>query len=546
MKKTALQLVLLICVSLLFLTNCEDILDENEVSPEDSAAASALTADANASLLLLIGDLLSADPDSAQTILNGLDLNEPHDFYVQAHELDWRNQDANFGLGFTSVLILSQNIAPSSIFGTNAKVFEPFRTEDDSSNTVGYGFGLPLSTTRVNGMIASYFEFPLASARIIFEYIDAFNTFQNKVIDDFIPMIDVSLTALDSLDNDPEYVFNLGTAIQLDIVDITAMQSSLFALQGIFKSLAAYNYELDTQDAAGIIAGLSMGSNFGTLKTNGASLLGEAHASALASIERAEAVISMLEAETPEIDHLFVQFNRDALSQVHTDLNELSDALSGALMVEYGYSDERGDIAVDGSISIDISQYYLNPVTDFKTLLPLYTMSSTTAYNYNQVTLNEQINFEETTVTVTGLNNTPIAINFNYSESNSDTTATVTLGIFTFNLLTATQSDLPAAIWDLWAEFLVTIGDYSGELFNYPEISFQWGGFITTGSSLIIDGNIAIDYLERTSSYTAPDILWTASSYSEWLLAWDDPTVQGMFPDFLAEDLANLLGLSWE
>ncbi|MBT3228774.1 MAG: hypothetical protein HOD43_08650 [Candidatus Marinimicrobia bacterium] len=546
MKTTTLRLVLLICVSLLFLTNCEDILDESDVSPEDSAAASALTADANASLLLLMGDLLSADPDSAHMILNSLDLNDPHNFYAQAHELDWRNQDANFGLGFTSVLILSQNTDLSSTYGTNAKVFEPFRTEDESSNTVGYGFGLPLSTNRVNGMIASYFEFPLASARINFEHIGAFNAFQTNVVDNFLPMIDAGLSALDSLDNDPAYVFNLGTGVQVAHIDIIAMESSLFAIQGIFKSLAAYNYELDTQDAAGIIAGLSLGSSFGTLNVDGASLLSEAHASALTSIERAETVIGMLEAETPEIDHFFVQFNRDALSQAHADLDGLNGALSGTIMVEYGYSDERGDIAIDGSASINISQYYLNSVTDFKTLLPLYSMSTTTDYNYNQVTLNEQINFEETTVTLTGLNNTPIAINIQYSESNGDTSATVSLGFLTFNLLTATQSDLPVAIWDLWAEFLVTVGDYSGELFNYPEISFQWSGFITTGSSLTIDGNIAVDYLERTSSYTAPDIQWTASSYGEWLAAWGDPTVQGMFPDFLAEDLAYLLGITWE
>ena len=546
MKRTMLRLLLLLSVSVLFLATCEDITDDSEVSPEDSAAAAVLTADANASLLLLIEDLLIADPDSAQTMLNALDLNEPYGFYAEAHELDWRNQEANFGLGLTSVLILSQNTVLSTIFGSNVMVFVPFRTEGETTNTVGYGFGLPLNSARVNGMIASYFEFPLASARLKFESLDAFNAFQTNVNDNLLPMIDVSLGVLDSLNNYPGFVFNLGAGIQLDNVDIAAMESSLFALSGIFKTLTAYNFSMNTQDEAGIIAGLSQGSTFGTLNDNGTNLLNEAHTAALYSIELAGDVLDLLEAETPERSHFFIGYDRSQTTQIRADLTALTNALSGAITVEYGYSDERGDITIDGSISIDISQYYLNPVVDYKALLPEYTMSTKMDYNYNQVTLEEQINFNEPQVVVAGLDNTPIAINFQYSESNNDTIATVSMGFLTFNLLTATQSDLPVAIWELWAEFLGTIGDYSAELYNYPEISFQWSGVVTTGASLIIDGNIAIDYLERTTSYLAPELLWTATSYGDWLAGWADPTVQGLFPSFIAEDLAYLLGIAWE
>ncbi len=546
MKRATLQLAILICVSLLFLVNCEDITDEREVSPEDSTAAVALVADANASLLTLVGGLLVANPDSGQTILNDLDLSEPYDFYAKAHELDWRNQDANFGIGFTSLLILSQNAQLDDIFGSQAKVFEPFRSTNDPVNTVGYAFGLPLTSDRMKGMMATYFELPLSSAHINFEYIDTFNAFQAEVINSYIPMIDVSLEALDTLDNDIDYLFPLGASIQLDIADINAIESSLLALQGLFKGLAAYNFDMDTQTAAGITAGLSTGSTFSSLNSNGASLLAEAHASALAAIERATDAVGLLEAETTPGIHSFVQFDRGNLAQVRAGLVSLTDLITTPATVEYGFSDERGEMSVDGSATMDLSQYYLNPVSDLKTLLPSYTVGTTTAYNYSQATLNEQINFEETEVVVAGLSNTAISIDIQYSESNSDTTATVTLGFLSFNLLTANQNDLPEAIWELWAEFLLTIGDYSDELYNYPEISFQWSGFITTGTSLTIDGNISIDYLERTTSYTAPDILWAAGNYGEWIAGWTDPTANGMFPNFIAEDLAALLGISWE
>jgi len=41
-------------------------------------------------------------------------------------------------------------------------------------------------------------------------------------------------------------------------------------------------------------------------------------------------------------------------------------------------------------------------------------------------------------------------------------------------------------------------------------------------------------------------MVWTATSYSDWQSGWSDPTVNGMFPDFLAEDLAYLFGINWE
>ncbi len=549
--KNTLHFVLVICVSFLFLTNCEDINNNDDVSPEDSTAAVVLVANANASLFPVIGALFATDPDSAQTILNDLDLSESRGFYLEASEKDWRNQDAHFGLGFTSVLMLSQNTQLNEIFGSSAKVFEPFRSEGESSNPVGYALGLPLSSSRVSGMIALTFEIPLALGRLQFESLNAFNAFQADVIDTFIPMIDAGLSALDSLNNDPAFVFNLGTTTHVALIDVIALESSLFALQAMFKGLAAYNFELNTQDPAEIIAGLSQGS-YGALNENGETLLSEAHAAALTSIERADQVLSLLLAETPTENHLLVQFDASESSQIQANLELLRSTLNGATDIEYGFLDERGDVGIDGITQMDISQYYLNPVIDFKILLPPYTMATTTAYNYNQVTVYEQIHLEENEVVVAGLNNTPVSINIQYSESNADTSAIVTLGTppisLSYNLLIANPSELPVAIWEVWAEILLAINEYSDELHNYPEISFQWSGVITTGSTLIIDGEIAIDYLERDndSSYIAPDRIWTATNYADWLAGWLDPTAQGMYPEFLAEDLALMLGMAWE
>ena len=546
MKRTILLPMLLIMVSILWLTNCEDILDDREVSYEDSLAATVLVTDANAIFLPLIEGLFAADLDSAQSILNSLDLGGPHAFYAEAYEKDWRNQEATFGLGFSGFLILSQNTVLDNIFGSSVKVHTPFAEAGETAQSVGYGFGLPLSIESTRGMIATYFETPLSLARLQFESLETFNDFQTQVQYDLIPMADASLAALDSLDVDPAFVFNLGMGIQLDITDITAMESSLLGLQGFFKSLTAYNYTVDTSDSSTIVAGLSSGSSFGTLNAGGATLLSEAHASALSAIGKAEEVLEMVNAESPEETHFLVHFSQSETSQIQTALDDLNSALAGPTTVAFSYEAERGLARVEGSASMDISQYYLNPVADSKALLPPYTVSATSAYSYNQVTLNEQVSFDEAEVLIEVVPNTPISIYISYSESNSDTTALVTMGLLTYNLLVANTSALPAAVLELWNEFLLTIGDYSDDLYQYPEISFQWSGVITTGTMLNIDGNIAVDYLERTGSYTAPVILWTATSYGDWVTGWSNPTVNGLFPNYSPEDLALLLGLSWE
>ncbi|MCF7923246.1 MAG: hypothetical protein K9M55_11145 [Candidatus Marinimicrobia bacterium] len=551
MKKTTLRLVLIICASLVFLANCEDISDENIVSPEDSAAAVLLTSEANTALLLQIQELLVADPDTAQIILNSLDLSETNDLYAQAHALDYRNQDARFGLGFTSILMLSQNFGVDKFYGAGVSISpsETIRSNGQSSHAVGYGFGLPLSTNRVAGMVASFIEFPLASFRLKFEDLDSFNGLQPNIIENVIPMIETGLAALDSLDDDPAFSYSLGTVIQFDIIDITAMESSLFALQAVYKGLAAYNYELNTQDAAEMIAGLSLGSDYGTLRENGATLLSEAHAASLLSVEKVGEVLTLMESETPRRNHFSAQFDLNQSAQIRTGLEAHVSALSAANRFDFDCVDERGDIVASfENINLDISQHYLNPVLDLKLLLPPYAVTTRTAYVYNEVSVDETVNIEESEVMVQGLNNSQIIVNIEYSESTGDTSATVSIPslFLSYNLLRADPSNIPVAIWDVWNEFLATIGTYSNELYRFPEISFYWSGFVTTGSSLTIDGNISIDYLERTSSYAAPEMIWTADTYEHWLAGWSYPTAQGLFPDFTAADLADFLGMDWE
>lgn len=546
MNTMHVKLIFLMLLSILILTNCEDIVDDSVVSAEDSTAAAVLVNDANAIMLPVLTELLMTDPDSADVILAGMDLGDPSDFYAEALELDWRNQNARLGVGLSGVIILSQGLLDNGFLGSVAKVYSPFADSEEQTNPFGYGFGLPLSSARMNAMIAAYYELPLSFAGLKFEQLDDLNTYLTQVEDEFLPLLDASLTALDSLDNDPDYTFTLGADLQLDIVDITSMEASLLGLQGIFKAMIAYNYPLDTSDPATIISGLSSGSVFGTLTQDGPELLADAFASALASVEKALLALDHTTSWPASEPNPFFQFNEGSAAQVQGSLEALTTALNATTEVAYGFADERGEFSVDGMLNMNISQYYQNPVLDLKSLLPDYTMSTTTSYIYNQVVLTEDVNLEEAQVTISGLNNTPVSVEFRYSESNADTVALVTMGFFTYDLMVASEGSLPTAFWDLWSEFQTVIAEYAHEAYNFPEIDFQWQGFVTTGASLTIDGTFSIDYLERVSEYAAPEIQWSDSNEADWLAGWTDPTVNGLFPDFDAEDLAALLGLAWQ
>ncbi len=545
MKIVLKRIIAPVSICLLLMLSCE-IADETIVSTEDSTAAALLASDAKESFLLLIGNMLVADPDSAQEIINSIDFTSVNALYAESHFLDYRNLEVNFGLAYSSALILSQNLNLNNLLDSDFRVFQPLSASDNPSPTVGYGFGLPLSTHRLKRMISQYFEIPVALSRLTFEKLPEFNELQNRAMSDLIPMIDAGLTALDSLEIHSDFVFDLSETIQVDVIDIVALQASFYALRGLFNSISAYNFELSAMDSAGIMDGFSLGSDFGTLKDNGAEILTAAMESAGFSISRTRAMLNMISSETPESSHFLSNFSSGSTAQALTELDALSNLLGVSNSYSYGHESDAGNLIVDGTMQIDISQYYSNPVPDLKTLLPTYTIGITTAYNYNNVTLSEDINVEEAEVVVANLNNTPVSINFSYSETGADTVARVTIGPFTYNLMTANQAELPVAFWDLWAEFLGLVGQYSGELYNFPEISLQWAGTVSTGQSLVIDGSVVIDYQERLGSYIAPQLTWNASSYADWLTGFQNPTVNMLFPNFTGVDLANLLDYSWE
>ena len=560
MKRLKLTSTLVLLLGLFLMQSCEDIADDTIVSPEDSLAAIDLVGTANQSLESVMDNMLNADPDSVQQMLDLMDFSAPHDLYVSAHELDQYNSDANFGMAFTGFLMISQDPALEAMLLNWESYFnanEPFAVDASMSKT---GYRMPLSIDGVRLPIAPMIELPFFMAKMTVDDVPQFSEFQSIAASLLLPVVQQSIAALELVDDDPNYVFSVSAAMQgltegdpmeLDLTEIYLIEGGLYGLQGLLNTVIAYNFDFVSFDEAGIMTELSQGSDFATLHSDGAAKLGLAYQSALTAFDRIDDALDFLEAETDDQSNdLIIIEDPIDYDDIRSSLAEAQSALLGPTMIHYSYWNdiyEDGvwidDEFIEDSLEVDISQFFLNPISDFKAMLPAYTMDTELDYNYDYYYLSEPVYAEDSNVTIEGLDGAYITINLLYAayDEGSTLTAIVNMGFLYYDLATANPADLPPAVWALYGDFMDLVDIYSGSLYQFPYISFNWSGNVTTGQSLIIAGNAFVEYELQTEAYVVPSPSWNATTYAEWLTDWPDPTMNNILPNMDAEGLARFL-----
>lgn len=567
MKIKLTKILVLVIFSLLLTVSCEDI-NNDEVTSEDSLAATVAVENANIALDDLMSGMFDTEPDSLQDMLDLMDFSDPYGLFMEAHELDHRNNDANFGMAFTGFLMLSQDAQLQEMLLTWESYFnlnDPFAIEGGSQGLSKNGFGMPLSVDGINIPIAPMIATPFAMSKMSVDDVPQFSEFQALINTLFMPIINQSIAALELIEESPDFVFLISPTMQgepeadpieLDLTEIYILETGLYSLKGLLKTVIAYNFDFESFDSLGIMTELSQGSEFATLNDDGAVNLDTAYAAANTATEKALDALTFLESETDDQSDDFIQLlDQDDLSDIREVIMDVQSALQSETIFHYSYWEDVydngtwiGDELIEDSLTVDISQFFTNPIQDFKALLPPYTMATSIEYSYDYVYVSEHIHAEEDTVTVPGLNNTTVTLNLSYymTDSGPEMTALVNMGFIQYDLMTASPSDLPAAIWENYSAFLAYVEQYSNELYQFPYIYFYWSGEVTTGTSLIIDGDFSIEYEQRTQAYVAPNPTWNASTYSEWLDAWPDPTMNGILPGLDAQGLADLLGFHEE
>lgn len=560
-KKFLLNLLaILVTMSLIALTGCEDLEGETD--------AIAVSDSATGIMEEMMFDVLNSDPDSVEEMLDLLDFTEVYNLYSEAHELDDGNSQANFGMAFTGLLMLSQDQDLQDMLLRWEDYFmvnEPFLVSEE--NTLSKrGYGMPLTIDGIKIPVLPYLQMPVSLSKMSTGDVPQFSEFQDLVETLFLPVVEESIAALELVELDPNFVFIISPTMQgeseaepleLDMTEVYVVEAGLYALKGVLKTVVAYNFDFVSFDSVGIVTELNQGSDFATLKANGGADLAEALTSVTGAFDKIYSALDFLDAETDDQSNdLIVLDDEDDINEIKADIEEIEAVFEGPNVIHYGYWEEQydqwgnwiDDIYIEDSLTVDISQFFTNPISDFKAMVPPYTMGTQPYYGYEEYSESMHVVFEESSVSVPNLNNTPVSITLRLHtyEDGPHVTAIVWLGSLAYDLSNASQSSLPASIWSLYADFTTLMEAYQGEMYAYQYISFTWDGMVTSGASLRIEGDYYIEYDVKTTTYVEPKFSWNDTSYTEWLGNWPDPTMNGIFPDLDAAGLADLLGATSE
>jgi len=564
MKNTIL---VLIAFSLFLIFNaCEGFLDEpdNGVSEEDSLAAIQKVEGANQKFEEIMNNLLNmGEPDSVQQALDALDFSDAFDLYSEAQLLNPNNDDANFGVALTGLLMITQDDNLQNMLNNWGNYFTtntPFEVTNGTAKILGKrGFGLPISLEGMRVPMSAFVGGPLSLAKMSLDDVPQFSEFQQIVSTLFLPIINASIEGLEKVEENQTYVFTItggmqgdaqATSVELDLTEVYAIDMMLHALKAICYSVISYNFDFVSFDADGIVTELSRNSDFATLKNKGGQYLSTAISSMKTAIDKFEDGIDFLVAETDNQDDDLIPIpDGDDLADIREGIDDSRKALNGPKWMVYERWDDYYDDYIEDSVKVDIRKFFENSIDDFKEMVPPYTVSTgidtTTDWNWED----EPIYYSIDSVEVSGLNNTNIYISFSYEVYEQETSiyASINIGGTPYDLIGGEldSSMVPSPLWDTYQHYQGLVNQYSTEEYNNIYISFWWSGNVTTGRPLTIDSQF---YIETGIAvyYVYPIITWGANTYQDWVVAWPDPTFNGIFPDMSCEGLVEFLDISEE
>ncbi len=375
---------------------CDEIVDEEE----DAAAAQAL-ADSAAGVF---EDELASFIDSAEagTIDSPyeIDFTTSNALFKEALVLDPYNLDANFGAGLTELLIFTQD----SDFKA---VFDAWETFIDTGSIFVAGElnkgRSPLSIFQPGGSGAGSFQLLnrrevaatfLSMPKMAVSDPPTIGDIQDLVESLFIPTLDYIAARMDILDDSTDFTFTITsemqgggeTAKELDLTEIYLLETGVHLLLAFSNGIVAYNVGPSAYDSAAIIDWLSQGSGVLSLRSSGAARMGNAKSALFTAADKLDAATLFLEADTDTANDI-IKLTAGELTAA--DLQELRDSTQAFRdMFDTGISftedwDDSLETA-DEELTFDFDVLFTDPILDFKSILPVYTVTvgQDTSYDY--------------------------------------------------------------------------------------------------------------------------------------------------------------------
>jgi hypothetical protein len=501
--------------------------DKHPTAPGD---ASTTIEEANQLLEdLLFAQINSADPQRPSDVDFGPALAK----YQEALGIEPGNTTAHFGVAVLGMLSITQDPELNAAFDAWKAYLEsrqvPFQSSVGPVRTLGVPLALREGTEglRLPFGLAARSVTALARPEAVVPD-PQIGQAQDVLREHALPRLREAISHLDRVASAPAYVFTVtprmqGDAaeppIEIDHTDFLALRAACHLLAALCEMATAYDLNFAAYDSASLVTNFSPGSAWLALRADGTLLLRDAQNQLDEAALDVDATIVSLLAETDDQSDDVIKIGPDPaerarLEALRGDLTTFRDVLAGPHVFT---DDWDGDSATpDVPLTLDVSRYFLDPVPDWKALLPAYTASTervpwTVQYHYANGIDSVQVDLPADTyvgascyLSVYLTAGGPDTVRYSYGDP----------------LVVPALRTLAEAL-------LAEVGGEPG-----------WTGVASVNVSL--NGTIlagprwatvywSTGWETSTSSILVPVITWTAPTFDQW--TWPDPSMHGILPD---------------
>jgi len=539
MKTNAILFVIVV----LFFSMVSCNLEDNPTESIDVEGAKADIELANKALEDVLYALINSE--GIET-MDQIDFSVPFGLYTSAYSKDPSNQDANFGLGLTGMFMITQDEQVNNAYEewqTYLESTTPFEVPLNTQKNKTLKIGFPTSL--------SFFSIPekdlaktiIGTHKMALDDAPKLSTIQLILENNFIPKLDLALSALDLVDDNPQYTFTISPKMQgdlqadpleIDLTEIYALEVGINVLKVALDIAVAYNVDFTGYDSLGMLNAFTQGSSFLTVRNSGQSLA-DAKTSLLGAIDKLEAGISFLRNETDDQNDDIIKLNPGGNDEADLDsILAHTDDVRDLLMTGLSFSgDWDGNKATaEEDLIINIGEYFDTPVQDIKGLFPPYTASvgrDTSDYEWYWF-------YDDSLISATV--NIPVENYYSYYRYYSWNNS----GYEDFYRQTnLTVPEFDQAFEAKVAELKQVLG-----IQNIYVQLYWWGQNLTIGQHVISEVPLTWNYdyrLAQSASYY-PIITWTADSFEQWILP--DPTFGGVLPGMTDSEFKRIFGITGE
>jgi hypothetical protein len=552
MSKSSKSLVVIIGSILVLLwlgLGCEEDKGTDDGTPSGCTVAASLVDQANDSLgsmMVTIIDVTLDDPDSSFRP-EDIDFTGVYDLYNQAATMCPSNLDAQFGAGFTGLLTYLADPELNDLIDQIKYLYDTSVTTPRTPKPLNLlpiinadgplsPDAIPLRAGEFHDALPSLVALDLGLAELAADD-PTISDIQNNLETRLLPKIIAARINLAAIINVPTFTFTITPAMQgnsgadpiiLDRTDFSVMLAIAYSAEAVLHVFFARDLDFSEYSIAGVEEALNQGSTFLDLKGSG---VGAGH------IATAKArIASAVGALTDALDYLAAEIGTDQTYDLipvpsggASEINYYKDALS--YYYDYLVNPQDIDVFINGKdtiITVDLKQFFDNPMNNPKDFLPDYTLTLDLIDSF-------YIDFA--------------AMHFN-REAYWDSLQSI-YGISIPNDSPTFDHHLPMLNNE---DFYRLIAEYSYSGDGRQQFIFGWDdlqNYCDPTNIWCYESNNMYDYSDYW--YNPDDIsiamcyTWGAGTFAAW--TWPDATFNGLFPgmtESLLKELTYGDGTGWQ